>query len=378
MNYKPIKVETPAAYGKQPITVYIPQAYNEPGKWHKGIASFWDLDFDLADGLVSIKRSDVDYKRAGFVWQDSEGQIKVASWPVDMLHATSKHYVDYQLEQQSALKLNRLGYDSNTRVYAANPNGTDTSFIVQVDPIGNSIPVRDPSGRISCTDPLFNTDAVNLQTIKRLFSDFLTRESLVDIIGIADFGKPGLMSPEMVDVFLYVVTTIQQWDSDNDNKVVDTLREVFALLNTFSEEADLGAILNSKVDAKFVKDYVETYLSDLPNSPGSGIDTSNFLVKLSNQGGPGAYNVVYLNGDDQRLVKATPYMEGPETIVMRGENNNITVPETPLYGSDAASKYYVDSKSLPSVTNSDNGKFLRVVAGVWTTSSISTASEVYF
>lgn len=37
-----------------------------------------------------------------------------------------------------------------------------------------------------------------------------------------------------------------------------------------------------------------------------------------------------------------------------------------------------DRKELPSVSTSDNGKFLRVVNGVWTASSINNANGVSF
>ena len=37
-----------------------------------------------------------------------------------------------------------------------------------------------------------------------------------------------------------------------------------------------------------------------------------------------------------------------------------------------------NSSSLPSVSTSDNGKFLRVVNGVWTASSINNANGVSF
>lgn len=37
-----------------------------------------------------------------------------------------------------------------------------------------------------------------------------------------------------------------------------------------------------------------------------------------------------------------------------------------------------DKKELPSVSTSDNGKFLRVINGVWTASSINNANGVSF
>ena len=53
----------------------------------------------------------------------------------------------------------------------------------------------------------------------------------------------------------------------------------------------------------------------------------------------------------------------------------------PTADKEAATKKYVDDKTgvlLPTVSSSDNGKFLRVVDGTWSASSISNAEEASF
>lgn len=53
----------------------------------------------------------------------------------------------------------------------------------------------------------------------------------------------------------------------------------------------------------------------------------------------------------------------------------------PTSDKEAATKKYVDDKTgvlLPTVSSSDNGKFLRVVDGTWSASSISNAEEASF
>ena len=51
-------------------------------------------------------------------------------------------------------------------------------------------------------------------------------------------------------------------------------------------------------------------------------------------------------------------------------------PEQPM---EIATKQYVDDHAgVPSVTSSDNGKFLRVVNGAWATAAINDANGVNF
>ena len=53
----------------------------------------------------------------------------------------------------------------------------------------------------------------------------------------------------------------------------------------------------------------------------------------------------------------------------------------PTADKEAATKKYVDDKTgvlLPTVSSADNGKFLRVVDGTWSASSISNAEEASF
>jgi len=50
----------------------------------------------------------------------------------------------------------------------------------------------------------------------------------------------------------------------------------------------------------------------------------------------------------------------------------LTVGAAPTNNMDVATKQYVDGKSLPSVTTSDNGKVLMVINGTWTQASLPT------
>ena len=373
MNYTPIKVELPTSYGHQPITVYIPQAYNEDGKYYKGIASFKDSDFDLVDGLVSIKRSDAIQHIAGFVWQDRDAQVKVDPAPKDDLDAVSKFYFEdalFDVNNKIDAKLNSYpvppGALSAYVILANGNNGIKTISDGTKGLVGDTIVLRDSNGRIRVNNPSDFYDAVNLGTLSKLTSSSAIR----DVLGYATHSTYGLMSAED-KVNLDTLSDIVGVDEDGNNNI-DKLREVYALLNTFTEETDLAEILNSKITYSQMVEYVSSH--------GGSVDTSNFLVKMPNSGGPGAMNVVYLNGDEQRLVAASPYRtEGAETIVTRYDNNgNILVADTPATNSCAASKQYVDGRTLPSVGVSDNGAFLRVVSGKWAKSQIYSASGVYF
>lgn len=368
-----IKVELPISYGKQPITVYLPNAgYDNPG-----IAAFDEQYFNLT-GVVSIKLSDPQRQIPGVVVSDYTGDIKVAYNPVDLWSATSKYYVDNALSVGLADKLNRIGASGETRVYAALANGNDTSFRLSNMNLSNTVPLRDSTGNFQVNNPSTAYHVVNLNyfnnELTRLntsVNNRLAKASLYETIGDASSDQVGLMTPAQVNALAMLVQIVgPDYDSDN---VVNTLNEVFNLLRSFSEEVDLANVLNSKVDAAYVEEYVREH-----GGSGSSVDTSNFLTFIDNEGGPGAFNVVYLNGTRQGLVKATPYMEGAETIVMRNQNNGITVPDVPTWSGDAASKRYVDSKALPTVTVTDNGAFLRVVSGVWTKSQVLSAMGVSF
>lgn len=59
------------------------------------------------------------------------------------------------------------------------------------------------------------------------------------------------------------------------------------------------------------------------------------------------------------------------------EGARITV-GTPMIDNDAATKAYVDGKALPSVTATDNGKFLRVSNGAWAVETVPSAEGVSF
>lgn len=56
----------------------------------------------------------------------------------------------------------------------------------------------------------------------------------------------------------------------------------------------------------------------------------------------------------------------------------VSMSKDPVQEMEIATKQYVDASGVPSVTDSDNGKFLRVVNGAWAAATINDANGVSF
>ena len=69
-----------------------------------------------------------------------------------------------------------------------------------------------------------------------------------------------------------------------------------------------------------------------------------------------------------------------QLIVADSSGNLVQIPmdRDPEQPMEIATKQYVDASGVPSVTVSDNGKFLRVVNGAWAAAEISSANGVSF
>lgn len=82
-------------------------------------------------------------------------------------------------------------------------------------------------------------------------------------------------------------------------------------------------------------------------------------IKITNQG------IVQLYSEDS---------SSSNTLYVSPSYTGITNLIDPQNNTDAATKKYVDDKSLPTVTSSDNGKVLRVVNGAWAAASLPSAN----
>lgn len=70
-----------------------------------------------------------------------------------------------------------------------------------------------------------------------------------------------------------------------------------------------------------------------------------------------------------------------ENVVSYDSDGNlmqVTMDSDPSQPMEIATKQYVDASGVPSVTDDDNGKFLRVVSGAWAAATINDANGVSF
>lgn len=97
---------------------------------------------------------------------DRPGGNLITGNPSKQYHCTTKKYVDESLNS----KLDIVTLTGNTRIYAVNTSGQQTTMIPYATPAGNTLVIRDPQGCLQSNAPKSDNQCVN----KKYFDDNVT------------------------------------------------------------------------------------------------------------------------------------------------------------------------------------------------------------
>lgn len=314
----------------------------------------------------------VDYSKSNFAdsvaQRDSNGNISVSYTPQESSHATSKYYVDNEIDNVSRL----VDTDITELRVAVNANGYNIENIkndyASVKYVNDAI--SNISGSGLTTKIVSSVSNVNEEGVLYLIkSSSGSNDSYDEYLYIS--GKPEKIGSTAVDVSgkLDKVTSTDSYDrlySVSTNGQQSTIRvdsnavAIGSVVRRNGLQVKVPETPQSTNDAASKK-YVDTKLSI-----NSTIDTNDRVYTVN------------LNGA-QTLTRISNTSTA-DTLAKRNNNGCISV-NTPTTDDEATNKGYVDSKLstiLPEVTIANNGAFLRVVDGAWGMYNITNAEGVGF
>ena len=168
------------------------------------------------------------------------------------------------------------------------------------------------------------------------------------------------------DEFSFTTMTISQY-----NTVTEYKYDIKKLPNECVPDEVNGSIKKAQNTAYAARSKANSAYSHA-DSAYSLANTANTAVNTAKTKADSAYSLA--NTAKTTANNALPKSGGTMT-------GSLILKSDPTADKEAATKKYVDDKTgvlLPTVSSSDNGKFLRVVDGTWSASPISNAEEASF